>query len=178
MVCSAGSSLAATLSAAQVDRLAPSTLEEDVISLFDQLRRPLLRYLLSTGLCLHDGEEVIQETFLSLFQHLRRGRPRQNLRGWVFRVAHNLALKRQYGSRGPVLVQQEEGSGEQHIDPGPNPEEMLATKQRQRRLQAVVRALPAQDRCCLYLRAEGLRYREIAEILGISLGAVSLSLGR
>jgi RNA polymerase sigma-70 factor (ECF subfamily) len=48
----------------------------------------------------------------------------------------------------------------------------------QRRLRAVVRALPEQDRKCLFLRAEGLRYREISEILDISLGAVSLSLAR
>ncbi len=46
------------------------------------------------------------------------------------------------------------------------------------RLLAVVDALPQQDRRCLYLRAEGLPYREIAGILDISLGAVSLSLAR
>jgi RNA polymerase sigma-70 factor, ECF subfamily len=45
-------------------------------------------------------------------------------------------------------------------------------------MQAVLRALPEQDRCCLSLRAEGLRYREIAAALGISLGAVSIALTR
>jgi RNA polymerase sigma-70 factor (ECF subfamily) len=45
-------------------------------------------------------------------------------------------------------------------------------------LQAVLRALPEQDRCCLHLRAEGLRYREIASVLGISLGSVSIALAR
>jgi RNA polymerase sigma-70 factor (ECF subfamily) len=50
--------------------------------------------------------------------------------------------------------------------------------QTQQRLQAVVRALPEQDRLCLFLRAEGLRYREIAGILDVSLGAVSISLAR
>jgi RNA polymerase sigma-70 factor (ECF subfamily) len=49
---------------------------------------------------------------------------------------------------------------------------------RHRLLVAIVRVLPETDRCCLYLRAEGLRYRDIAQALGISLGAVSLSLGR
>jgi len=39
-----------------------------------------------------------------------------------------------------------------------------------------VRALPEQDRCCLSLRAEGLRYREIAEVVGISIGSVAASL--
>ena len=53
-----------------------------------------------------------------------------------------------------------------------------AAKQRQSRLRSVVAALSEQDRCCLHLRAEGLRYREIAEVLGISLGSVAASLGR
>jgi RNA polymerase sigma-70 factor (ECF subfamily) len=38
--------------------------------------------------------------------------------------------------------------------------------------------LPEQDRRCLSLRAEGLRYREIAEVLDMSLGAVSIALTR
>jgi len=38
--------------------------------------------------------------------------------------------------------------------------------------------LPEQSRRCLFLRAEGLRYREIAQVLDMSLGAVSLSLAR
>ena len=54
----------------------------------------------------------------------------------------------------------------------------MANRQTRERLLAVVEALPEQDRRCLFLRAEGLRYREIAEILDMSLGAVSLSLSR
>ncbi|MBK5291591.1 MAG: sigma-70 family RNA polymerase sigma factor [Acidobacteriia bacterium] len=146
--------------------------------MFDQLRNPLLRYVLSFGLPPQDGEEVIQEVFLSLFQHLRRGKSRQNLRGWVFRVAHNLALKQRCSQRRSVLAGQGESMAQRNLDSNPNPEESLAAKQRQERLLAVVRALPEQDRCCLHLRAEGLRYREIAEVLGMSLGAVSLCLVR
>jgi RNA polymerase sigma-70 factor (ECF subfamily) len=63
-------------------------------------------------------------------------------------------------------------------DPAENPEEQLLSSQRLQRLQAVLRALPEQDQWCLSLRAEGLRYREIADVLGMSLGAVSASLGR
>jgi RNA polymerase sigma-70 factor (ECF subfamily) len=63
-------------------------------------------------------------------------------------------------------------------DPAENPEEQLLSSQRLQRLQAVLRALPEQDQWCLSLRAEGLRYREIGEVLGMSLGSVSASLGR
>jgi Sigma-70, region 4 len=64
------------------------------------------------------------------------------------------------------------------IDPAPNPEDQLATDQTKRRLMAILQALPEQNRSCLYLRAEGLRYREIAEVLNMSLGSVSLCLER
>ena len=153
-----------------------SALEEEVTRLFDQLRNPVLRYVLSIGLSPHDGEEVIQEVFLSLFQHLRQGKSRQNLRGWIFRVAHNLALKRRCGQGLAVTTDSETAA--RQLDPDLNPEEALAAKQRRERLLAVVRVLPQQDRWCLHLHAEGLRYREIAEVLGMSLGAVSISLAR
>ena len=80
----------------------PVPLEEEVTDLFEQLRDPLFRYLLSFGLSVPDGEEVIQEVFLALFQHLKNGKPRDNLRGWVFRVGHNLALKIRQRSRRPI----------------------------------------------------------------------------
>jgi RNA polymerase sigma-70 factor, ECF subfamily len=155
-----------------------SRLEEEVVALFDQFRNPLLRYLLSFGLTIQDGEEVVQEVFLALFQHLQRGKSRANLRGWVFRVAHNLALKRRYQTRRSLEVGNEGGAEELVIDPAPDPEAQLAISQYQQRLLAVLHALPEQSRMCLSLRAEGLRYREIAQVLGMSLGAVSLSLAR
>src|SRR5580658_6186492 len=71
----------------------PSKLEEEVVALFEQHRNSLLRYLLSFRIAAPDAEEIVQEIFLSLFQHLRRGKSRANLHGWLFRVAHNLALK-------------------------------------------------------------------------------------
>jgi RNA polymerase sigma-70 factor, ECF subfamily len=154
--------------------------EAEVVQLFDELRDRLLRYLLALGLPMHDGEEIIQESFLLLFQHLQGGKSRQNLRGWIFRVARNLALKQRIANQRKLLrtVQFEDTAPKQHPDPGLNPEEHLRSKQRQMRLLAVVEALPEQDQSCLYLRAEGLRYREIAQALGISLGSVAASLAR
>ena len=54
-------------------------LHEDVIGLFDRYRGPLLQYLSSFGIACPDGEEIIQEVFLSLLRHLELGKPRQNL---------------------------------------------------------------------------------------------------
>jgi RNA polymerase sigma-70 factor (ECF subfamily) len=174
-----------SLSAADVRRAHPSSVvassvEQHVVELFDQWRNPLRRYLLGFSLALHDSEDIIQETFLALFQHLRRGKPRQNLRGWLFRVAHNLALKKHQRSRqdSRSIVQSSITSENLFIDPAPNPEDQLAISQTQKRLKTVLQTLPEQSRRCLYLRAEGLRYREISEVLDISVGSVSLCLER
>jgi RNA polymerase sigma-70 factor (ECF subfamily) len=152
--------------------------EEEVIQLFDQFRDRLLRYALSFGLSPEDGEEIIQEVFLSLFQHIQRRKPRHNLRGWIFRVAHNLALKRREANHKAARNSGESSEALAAKFHPANPEEQAIHFQRQQRLRAVVRALPEQDRYCLHLRAEGLAYREIAEVLRISPAAVSVSLGR
>lgn len=154
----------------------PSPLEREVVELFDQLRGRLLRYTLNFGIPVQDGEEIVQEVFLALFRHLQQGKPRENLRGWVFRVAHNLALKRRAAASSSEAELVDEAAV--FADPAPNPEAQFASSQAQRQLLAVFRVLPEQDRRCLILRAEGLRYREIGQVLGMSLGAVSLSLSR
>jgi RNA polymerase sigma-70 factor (ECF subfamily) len=157
----------------------PSEIEREVMELFEQFRTPLLRYAISLGLAVHDAEEVIQEVFLALFRHLQLGKSRRSLRGWVFSVAHNLALKQRYANErlcDNVVSNWE--IAEEPFDPSPNPEEHLSSAQRRRSLLAVVQALPEADQGCLRLRAEGLRYREIASVLGMSLGAVSISLTR
>lgn len=146
---------------------------QETVELFERHRSALLRYLLTFGLTMPDGEEIVQEVFLALFEHLRRGKSRANLDGWVFRVAHNLALKKRLRVRRETAEDVDE-----RADAALDPEAQAAASQRQDRLLAVMRALPETDRLCLALRAEGLRYREIAEVLGISLGAVANSLER
>ena len=171
--------LPALRAASAVERARRNRLEDLVVTFFDQFRDPLVRYLSGFGLAFPDCEEVLQEVFLSLFQHLDRGKPTDNIRGWLFRVAHNLALKKRMRARENFEARFEvHEEAELAIDPAPSPEDQAVNQQTRLRLLAVVDALPEQDRRCLFLRAEGLRYREIAEILGMSLGAVSISLAR
>jgi RNA polymerase sigma-70 factor (ECF subfamily) len=161
---------------------APATavpIEQTVLALFDRCAPSLQRYVASFGLGAEETEDIVQDVFLSLFRHLRLGRSRSNLKGWLFQVAHNRALKH----RGRTRRRQAqacwgETAAAQCIDPAPNPETRLAERERRQRLTSVVRALPERDRRCLSLRAEGLRYRDIAAVLGVSLGAVAKSLTR
>ncbi len=152
-------------------------LQKEVLDLFEQSRAGMLHYLRFIGMRDHDAEEVVQEVFLALFQHLRLGRDQRNLRGWVFRVAHNLGLKHLNRARRNGTPEDESFLNRQ-VHPDPNPEQQMSAQQRQQTLLAAVRALPEVDRRCLHLRSEGLRYREIAEAVGISLGSVAQSLAR
>jgi RNA polymerase sigma-70 factor (ECF subfamily) len=159
--------------------LEQAALQQDVLVLFDRFRDPLLRYVCACGIAVGEGEDVVQEVFLLLFRHLLRGGSRSNLQGWLFRVAHNVALKRRARLRREAAqVQCDLHSALDVIDGGPNPELRLVDDERRHRLRSVLRALPQRERQCLHLRNDGLRYREIANVLGISLGAVAKLLTR
>lgn len=160
-------------------------LQADVLLLFDELRDRLLRYAMSLGLSVHDGEDVLQEVFLALFRHLQADKSRENLPGWAYRTTHNLSLRR----RAALHTELRRTGPDAHDDRAdsallrcadamPTPEAQVMFSERQQRLRAVVRALPESDRACLQLRADGCRYREIASIVGISLGSVAASLAR
>jgi len=152
----------------------PSSVAEQAELLFEEQRLPLHRYLRAIGLQPEDCEDVMQETFLALHRHLVAEKPDFNLRGWLFRVAHNQAQRSRRSSR----LYFWESILDRYFDPSPNPEELAWRAQRARRVWNVVRALPERDRACLALKAEGFAYREIGEIVGISLGSVAAAVAR
>ena len=113
------------------------SIQSNVLTLFDGCAPQLLRYVASFGLSAEETEDVVQDTFVALFRHLSLGRDQTNLSGWLFQVAHNLALKR----RERILKQRRSaGSNETAtqwcVDPAPDPEERLM-RRRARRTAAI-----------------------------------------
>jgi RNA polymerase sigma-70 factor, ECF subfamily len=155
--------------------LSPSV-QDEVLGLFDDHGPRLCRYVRAFGLSVEAADDVVQDVFLALFRHLTLGRSRRNLQGWLFRVAHNLALKHRRSLKRRRIDDTFDAVVEALVDPLAGPEQQLLDRQRQHRLHFVLSAMHERDRHCLYLRAEGLRYREIAKVLGISLGSVARSL--
>src|ERR1700726_5321136 len=74
-------------------RLASDSCE--ATTLYRELRKPLLRYLVSLGLSSDEAQDGVQDAFVSLQRHLASGGSQENIRSWVFRVAHNQARNRQ-----------------------------------------------------------------------------------
>jgi RNA polymerase sigma-70 factor, ECF subfamily len=147
-----------------------------VTALYRDLRKPLLRYLVCLGLSMDEAQDTVQDAFLSLQRHLASDGSQENIRSWIFRVAHNRARNRQgsYHRRfgEPLDVE---------IDVLPDqktPERMILEKEKFRQLGKAIRELTEFERECLLLRAEGLRYREISEVLGISTSTVGETVSR
>src|ERR1700732_3166394 len=67
----------------------------EATTLYRDLRKPLLRYLVCLGLSSDEAQDVVQDAFLSLHRHLSSGGSQENIRSWLFRVAHNQARNRQ-----------------------------------------------------------------------------------
>lgn len=156
-------------------------LEEQVGEVFDLLRDPIHRYLCRMIGRRPEAEDLTQEAFLRLYDRLRRGEGTIQVRPWLYRVAHNLAIDwiRAKGRHEMLWGDEREGGeSSQVIDKAPSAEQMLIAEERHRLVWRAVAQLSPQQRHCLYLRAEGLGYREIAEVLNISISSVSTFLGR
>jgi RNA polymerase sigma-70 factor, ECF subfamily len=154
-------------------------LEERITQLFVELREPLYRYLLCVSVSPTEADEIVQETFFRLYRHVHAGGREDNLRGWVFRVAHNISIN-EFKGRKRFVSSASEDLAELGavVDPRRGPEELLLRKEKMARVHAAISALSEQQKQCLYLRAEGFRYREIAEILEVTISTVVESLRR
>lgn len=153
-----------------------SELQDQVAQLFVDTREDVYRYLLTLGVHPPKAQEAVQEVFLRLYTSLKKGEKIESLRGWVFRVAHNYGLK--------VRARQ---ASEERFDPAlearlaspsDNAERELLDREKMVRLNRAVEGLSEQQKRCLFLRMEGLRYPEIASSLGISASAVGEFLRR
>jgi len=179
---SAGNSILDWYPAPEAVRPENATLptEERVTQFFEQFRNSIYRYLMVLVENRYDAEELTQDVFLQLYRCLHRGETIDNVRGWLFRVAHNYAINQKCRSKRLValeLATWDDFSGRTQ-DPAPDPEESLLLREASKRIQVALQELTPTQRQCLVLRAEGFRYAEIAEILRITIANVAQSLRR
>jgi RNA polymerase sigma-70 factor (ECF subfamily) len=162
------------------EKAAPMTLTDTVLELFERLRDPIYGFLLRLTHDPYEAEDLTQETFLRLFRHLRDERPLDNPRAWLFTVAHNLAMDKirdesHFADLDDAMWRElEKSRSGVHADP----EKSMMRNERTDRLHAAVLRLTGLQRRCLHLRADGLRLREIAQLLGLSTSTVVDALRR
>src|SRR5215471_20542873 len=140
------------------------TLQEKLVELYQTMRPALLGYVRQFVGSTAEAEDIVQATFLKTFDEMRRAKI-LNLRAWLYRVAHNLAIDqlrrngRLQSAAAQWLFQQIESRSEHSA------EENAIWQQK---ISNALKSLNEKERSCLTLRAEGLSYAEVGEILGIS----------
>lgn len=158
------------------ERIVASTkLNDRVFEHFEQLRAPVFRFLLRRTHNPAQAEDLTQETFLRLCRHLRDERPLDNPKAWLFTVAGNLAIDVTRHESSMSDLDEHTWKEIEDSRPGSqsDPETLLLQNERLDRLHLAVLNLTPLQRECLHLRAEGLRYREIAEMMAISISTVA-----
>lgn len=151
------------------------SLDAEVEQIYRDTRGSICSYLHYLGVSADRAQEVTQEVFLRLYQTMRKETIVENPRAWLFRVAHNLGLKVRSRERAFRTVAPD---WDRFAHPAGSAESALIDKERNVRVALAMEELSPQQKNCLYLRSEGLRYREIAEVMGISQSTVNEFLRR
>ncbi|HEX8187651.1 MAG TPA: sigma-70 family RNA polymerase sigma factor [Pyrinomonadaceae bacterium] len=115
------------------------------------------------------AEDVTQEVFLKLYQHIGSLRDEEHVRPWLLRVASNTALNT-IRSRGRAGAREEEFAVAATVG-GSGPVGVEADYERRTEIEEARRALAGIKepmRSCLLLKQQGLSYKEIAQTLDVN----------
>lgn len=145
-------------------------LEQRVVEYIPRLRR-YARVLLRGNV--QAADDLVQDCLERALSRLHRWRAGTDLRAWLFTIMHNVFVNQvRQSSNGPQFVE----LGEEDHKSGTTTAESDVTL---RELQCAVASLsPDQREILVLVSLEGLRYQEVAEILGIPEGTVMSRLSR
>lgn len=127
------------------------------------------------------AEELTQDVFVQVFRFRHRYRPESRLATWIFRIATNVCLNElrrpEHRLRVDLWAHESDPDDTREVAlPDPDavsPEDAAAAGQLARALQREIAALPPKQRAALLMaRVDGLPYKDVAEALGCTEGAV------
>jgi RNA polymerase sigma-70 factor (ECF subfamily) len=134
-----------------------------------------------------DAEDILQNTFIQAFQHIREFEARSSLSTWLYRIAANESLM-MIRKRRPEITEADYTSGNsedaeitpfEFVDWGLLPEDELLSGEAKKQLDRAVQHLPETLRIVFLLRdIEGLSIQETRQALGLSESAVKTRLLR
>ena len=138
--------------------------------LFAENRDSLMRYLRHHLDDASLAEDVLQETFIRFFQARSQGEEITQPKAWLFRVGHNLAIDHGRKKK-PDLLDDEAWiklEGQMQGNSG-----AAVVEARTHVSQLPWHKLTPAELECLRLRSEGLKFREVAEVLGLTISTVA-----
>lgn len=134
------------------------------------------------------ARDAVQEVFIKAFRNAAAFKPQGKVSTWLYRIAVNHCFNRlrrqrlaRFFSFGDLVKSssEEEPVEFDPADERPDAEAALEARQRWQRTRAAIDALPENQRLVVLLaKFEGLSYKEIAQVLEITEGAVESRLVR
>jgi RNA polymerase sigma-70 factor (ECF subfamily) len=157
--------------------------------LLDRYQRPVFSIIFRMIRDREQAEDLAQETFVRVFNHIGRYDPRYKFSSWIFKIATNLTIdwiRRKElktvsidGSRNAVTSDEMEASAITIVSEDENPEELLEAKELGEEIEQAIGKLRPEYRAAILLRhVEGREYQEIAEIMALPLGTVKTYIHR
>ena len=143
--------------------------------LFERYHLALFNFLLRSTGSRDLSEDLVQEVFLRILKYRHTFRPDSQFSAWMYHVARNAQIDhfRKLKHADQVSHDSEEDVFSEIASPGLTPEEQLAKRQETRLVRKALSQLPLERREVLILsRYQGLKYEEIATILGCEVGTV------
>ena len=150
-------------------------------------QNPLINYIHRSIDDYHRSEDLSQETFLRVFKSASRYEPTASFRSWLYTIATNLCRNeiRNRSRRNTCSFEDLVAEGEDvyHTeimrDTRYLPDILLEKKEQRQMIRKALTQLPENQRVALTLITyQDLRYEEVAEILGCSVGAVKALIHR
>jgi len=178
-----------------IEKITPEILVEALKSgdrnefarLVDAYSGPIYRMALKMLGDQQDAEDVLQNTFLNAFKHIRSFEERSSLATWLYRIAANEALmmirkQRHETTLTDTSLEDDEGedySPLQFVDWCCLPEEELLSSEARSHLDQAIQHLTEKLRIVFILRdLEGLSIEETSQVLNLSQTAVKTRLLR
>jgi RNA polymerase sigma-70 factor (ECF subfamily) len=143
-------------------------------SIFSQHQLGLKRFITAKFGNESDAEELTQEAFQK-FMTVESPEKLENPKAYLYQTAHNLALNRirKQGRQNKYELDLKVQMNANEALTPPSPEAIISGRQDLELVLATLQQLPEKVRRAFLLsRAEGLSYREISELMGISVSSV------
>lgn len=141
----------------------------------EHYQMPIIRYLYRLTGDYEVAQDLAQDTFLQAYKGIMKTKSELSFKAWLYRIATNNALQFRRRKRLLSFIPFAD-SGKSDIPATENPSEDVEERMA---IKEALLKVPEERRTCMVLHfVEGLKYREIAEILGVSEDAVRKRVAR
>ncbi len=122
----------------------------------------------------NDADDLMQEIFIKVWKSLDSFREDSQLYTWLFRITYNECINFHRKNKQQLHVALEDANENEFVNQiGDNP---LSGDQIQAKLKAAIDLLPEKQKIVFHLKYyQELKYEEISEMLGTSVGALKAS---